>query len=135
MKQERGISLIELLAALALVGIISVTVISVLINGMNSYDRNTVNQRMQQEANYITEVIKKEYLQNETAEITLAINNSAEQMMMNGKVISEGYTYQFSNPAELTKMIKRTEDTTFQLTLHTEGTADYTINTTFSKLR
>ena len=59
MKNERGITLVELLAVLAIGGIIIALLTSVFINGKKASDRGATNQMLQQEANYIMETIRK----------------------------------------------------------------------------
>ena len=61
MNNERGLTLVELLAVLAIFGIIMALVVTVLINGKKASNRNATNQQLQQEANYIMETIRSEY--------------------------------------------------------------------------
>src|SRR5690606_26379152 len=100
MKNERGLTLVELLASLAIIGIILALVGSVLITGLKSANRNTINQQMQQEANYITEIVRKEYLRKYDKNImekTIKFNVEEDVLKMNGTIISRGYQYTVSN--------------------------------------
>jgi len=139
MKNERGITLVELLAVLALIGIIMTLIMSVFINGANTVERNSVNQKLQQEANYITEAVRLEYLKHPDeitgeeyeSEIKLEIDNVDKTLKMNGNVISEGYTY-----SGVTETIVRVGLSSFTLTIDEGGSSKpFTIETTLSKLQ
>ncbi|UJF28160.1 PilW family protein [Planococcus sp. 107-1] len=132
MRNERGISLVEILAALALVGIIMALAVSVFVNGSKASVRSTANQRIQQEANYIVEVIRSEYLKNtsETIKLEIKTGGSPEILLMNGKKISEGYDFNST-----TLLIERVKDVKFNLELKSNQDSQHKIETTFSKLR
>jgi prepilin-type N-terminal cleavage/methylation domain-containing protein len=133
MRNERGITLVELMAVLAIIGIISTLIISVLVNGIKASNRNTTNQLLLQEANHITEVIRKEYLKPDDSVIEIRINNS-EVLEMNGIVISEGYIYAIDNHDSMsTYIIDRGNPADLKLTIERQGQS-YTIETTFSKV-
>jgi len=148
MKNERGITLVELLAVLALVGIIVAIIVSVMINGMNTSKRNTTNQRLQQEANYIVEVIRSEYLKNEEGSITLDIEGNDEYQMLimnkgkeNEMKISDGYFYceTIDDVCEtvIIPEISREENRELHMVLKDkkeEKSLLFEINTTLSKL-
>lgn len=53
LRNDIGLTLVELLAALAIFGIISTIIISVLISGMNSYERVNNEILLHDEANYV----------------------------------------------------------------------------------
>lgn len=94
MRNERGITLVELLAALAIVGIIIVGIMAVLSTGSSSADRTASKQRLQQEANQVVESIRATYLDsNET--INLVIDNKNNKLLLNERIISQGYEYVF----------------------------------------
>lgn len=133
MRNERGITLVELLAALAIVGLLAVSITSVLSAGSAASDRTAINQRLQQEANLIVEKIRHSYLENippaeeGCSKIKLAVNMDGD-LTLDDEVISQGYVYS-GLPTELC----RTTPSRFYLKLEKEG-LDYEINTTFSKL-
>ncbi|WKA56194.1 PilW family protein [Planococcus shixiaomingii] len=135
MKNQRGITLVELLATLAIAGIITVLIVSVLSTGTNATHRTTMKQHLQQEANYIVEVIRSEYLKIDNPEIQLEVEGTGNQqkLKMGSEIISQGYTYSLISPAA--GSINPEEDTIFQLELSAPGTKPYTIKTKFSKLR
>ncbi|MCJ1908636.1 type II secretion system protein [Planococcus ruber] len=132
MKNERGISLMEILAALAIVGIIMALAVSVFVNGSKASVRSTANQRIQQEANYIVEAIRSEYLKNSKEPIKLEIKSGGnpEFLFLNGNKISEGYDYNST-----TLSIERVQDVKFSMELTSNQGSQHKINTTFSKLR
>jgi prepilin-type N-terminal cleavage/methylation domain-containing protein len=137
MKNERGITLVELLAVLAIGGIILVLLTSVFINGKKASDRSVTNQMLQQEANYILETIRKEYLKLEDDDIKLEIIDKT--LKMNEKVISQGYSYDFiidNAEGEIVYpiIIKRNKSFPLKLTI-TKANLHYTVNTTLGKLQ
>ncbi|MDS9471346.1 type II secretion system protein [Sporosarcina pasteurii] len=136
MKNEKGLTLIELLAVLAIIGLITTLIGSVLINGLKASDRSSTNQRLQQEANYITEMIRNEYLKLEDDSIEFIIDNENQYLKMDGDIISKGFTYCYNNHCsnEHVFMINRNENQQFKLELKIENLS-YNIETTFSKLR
>ena len=142
MRNERGITLVELLAVLAIVGIIMILITSVFINGKKATDRGATNQMLQTEANYILETIRKEYLILEGYDIKLDTSNN--KLKMDEMVISEGYSYEFieeiENGTEVETIIlneiniNRNESQSIKLTIKKDDLS-YTIDTTLSKLR
>ena len=111
MKNEKGITLIELLGVLVILGIVLTLIGSIMVNSLKTSDRATTEQRLQQEANYITEKIRSEYLKkpddpeegkisdsfkleidNDEKQLTL-IDNDENKLPLEGIVISEGYLY------------------------------------------
>ena len=95
MRNERGLTLVELLAVLAILGIIIALIGTVLINGIKASDRNRTNQQLQQEANYITETIRHQYLEPKEEKIEFTIEGEDENQILkiDGNMISEGYRY------------------------------------------
>jgi len=133
MKDERGITLVELLAVLALLGIIMTLIITVFINGTRATERSTTNQRLQQEANYIVEAIRMKYLESKDESFELHIEN--QSLKMGEATISEGYDYMFFNDEEKkTIVVERKESVNFELRLK-KGKLEYKVKTIFSKLR
>jgi prepilin-type N-terminal cleavage/methylation domain-containing protein len=52
-KTNKGITLIELLAALSVISVISITIYSVLFSGLKTYDRVMAKNELRDEGNYI----------------------------------------------------------------------------------
>ena len=129
MKNERGLTLVELLAVLALVGILMTLLTTIFLSSIKASDRNIINQKLQQEGNYITEVVRNEYLKssgNVPEQITFEI--VSDKLLMNGNILSEGYSF-----SEVTSKITETNSLEFKLTIEKDGKL-YTIDTVFSKL-
>lgn len=129
MKNQRGLTLVELLAVLALTGILVVLLGGVLLNGMKASTRNTVNQQLQQETNYLTEVVKNEYMKKYKAGMNemIKFEISEGRLTMDGKIISEGYNY---NVADISR---KQNPVFFYLTVKKDGLS-YRVETSFSKL-
>lgn len=138
MKNEKGITLVELLAVLVIIGIVITMIGAIMTSSMKTSQRATIEQRLQQEANYITEAIRNEYLKRETASIEVAIVdvNGKEQLQMDGQVISEGYLYTFQEDVTKSSIeLKRTDKkSSFSLKLKSKAGHFYIIDTSFSKL-
>ena len=135
MRSEKGMTLVELLAVLAIIGIITALIASVLSIGTSSADRTSSKQQLQQEANYIVEAIRAEYLEEKendliiiTTENSISIKKDDEEEVE--KIISEGYKYVLKSKA----IIETSKDEKFHLTIETRNEL-YEIKTTFSKLR
>lgn len=136
MRNERGLTLVELLAVLALVAIIMTLIISVFINGAKASERSTTNQRLQQEANYIVESIRNEYLRLEDTVFELYVDKDNQSLIMDGRTISAGYEFQFlndDNETIETIPIDRNESVKLEFTIF-KGELDYKVKTVFSKL-
>lgn len=131
MKNERGLTLVELLAALAIVGIIVAVIISVLSTGASSAERTSSKQKLQQEANYILEAVRKEYLEN-SDELIILKDGSTFSMIRGteARILSEGYKYEL----EFDGIIDPAIDEEFHLTVK-DGDFEFSIKTTLSKLR
>lgn len=137
MRNERGITLVELLAALALAGIVTALVASVLSTGTSSSTRVKTNQLLQHEGNYIVEVIRSEYLKSTNALIKLEITGDApkQTLLMNEKPISQGYEYISDNFPDNQQILDPAQNEAFEMIIRDEGGLQFEIKTTFSKLR
>lgn len=138
MKNERGITLIEILAVILLISTISIFLFSVLTSGVTNVKRTSTKQKLQQEGHYITEVIRNEYLKSGTSNINLVIDNN-NKLLMNGNKISSGYTYELKNPnngysAENKISISKTDNFHLLLSINEEDHF-YEIDTTLTKLK
>ncbi|WP_282019975.1 type II secretion system protein [Planomicrobium okeanokoites] len=154
MKNEKGITLVELIAVLAIAGIIVALVASVLSSGTNASQRTSMNQQLQQEGNLIVEKIRALYLLNQKDD---AVPDTFEIIVENDKlifkdetgassVISEGFKYDLdpaladsSSPTKKTVMLDRTQKSVFNLLISGKTNSnspgqEYKINTSFSKL-
>lgn len=100
MKNERGLTLVELLAVLAIAAIIISLIGSVLINGIKASNRTTTKQQLQQEANNITEVVRREYLEQKSGLFLIEVDNGNKTLKIENKIISEGYNYKFCDEDE-----------------------------------
>lgn len=132
MKNEKGISLVELLAALAIMGIITVVIASVLSTGTTASNKTATKQQLQQEANLIVEVLRSEYLKSDNHVFVLNVEeeNGEQVLLLNSRPISQGYTYIFSETE-----IDPNFDTKFEMRISDTDNQYYEIDTSFSKLR
>ena len=136
MNNERGITLVELLGALAIIGLLIALLTKVFLNGITISDRGVTQQKLQQEANYIVEMIRKEYLKLEDEKIIIEVNNDSQQLKIDGLTISSGYTYCYENDCQGTQTIEIDREYQFQFSMELKkgDKLSYTIETTFSKL-
>lgn len=131
MKNERGLTLVELLAVIILISIISIFLFSLLTSGIKNVKRTSTEQKLQQEAHYITEVIRNEYLQLGTTSIDLDVDNMNKQLLMNENVISTGFIYELIEPSEIFE-----GNGPFHLLLNiTKDGNSHPIDITFTKLK
>lgn len=132
MKDEKGITLVELLAALAILGIIVAVIVSVLSTGTKASNKTATKQQLQQEANLIVEVLRSEYLESNNHVFDLSIEEEGGEqiLLLDSRPISQGYTYRFSDTE-----IDPNFDTKFEMTIIDADGQYYEIDTTFSKLR
>ncbi|MGE6487531.1 prepilin-type N-terminal cleavage/methylation domain-containing protein [Paenisporosarcina sp. NPDC076898] len=144
MRNQKGITLVELLAALALVGLVAALAFSIMTQGLNASDRNTSNQRLQQEANIIVEKLRRVHLMNSheagytpTFELEIignVLKIKGEQGGIAEDILSTGYTYKFLDTVDVNKMeIDRGGHQKFKMEIK-DGARIYIIDTTFSKL-
>ncbi|QHJ71661.1 type II secretion system protein [Planococcus halotolerans] len=154
MKNEKGITLVELIAVLAVAGITVALIASVLSSGTNASQRTSMNQQLQQEGNIIVEKIRAQYLLNQKED---TVPDKFEIVVENDKlifkddtgtnmVISEGFKYDLdpasadnTSPTKKKVVLDRTQKSVFNLLIRgkTNGNSpnqEYKINTSFSKL-
>ncbi len=138
MRNERGITLVELVAALAIAGIILILIGSVFMSGLKTSDRSKMNQKLQQEANYITELVRTEFLKRpekvEHSVITLSVSD--DRLQMDGTTISEGYTYILEPTEPVSSLEMDRSKSSFRFNIRLErNEQSYEVKTTFSKLK
>ena len=153
MRNEKGITLVELIATLAIAGIIIALIASVLSSGTNASQRTSMNQKLQQEGNIIVEKIRAQYLLNQQED---DIPDEFEVFVQNEKllftditganvVLSEGYEYVFlplptGSSLPITEVtLNRKQKSNFNLLIRgknndNSNNQEYKINTSFSKL-
>ncbi|ANU11359.1 hypothetical protein A1A1_15169 [Planococcus antarcticus DSM 14505] len=132
MRNESGITLVELLAALAIVGIIVAVIVNVLSTGTTASTKTATKQQLQQEANLIVEVIRNEYLKSDNHQFNLIVKeeDGVKSLFLDEESISQGYTYNYA-PYTIDPKF----DTNFKMTITDDSGQFYVIDTTFSKLR
>ncbi|WP_223638394.1 PilW family protein [Planococcus sp. 4-30] len=132
MKNEKGITLVELLAALAILGIIVIVIASVLSTGTTASNKTATKQQLQQEANLVVEVLRSEYLKSDNQVFVLSVeeSNGEQILLLDSRPISQGYRYRFTDTE-----IDPNFDTKFEMTILDADGQYYEIDTTFSKLR
>lgn len=144
MKYEKGLTLVELLAALAIMGIIVVAIMSVFSTGVNSSERTTSRQQLQQEANLIVEQIRATYLENEKSDLVaekFKVKIKGDGLVIasiddvDKKTISNGYKYKLGNSLEVLDVtLDRTEASPFYLEICSNNQC-FEVQTSFSKLK
>lgn len=142
MKNEKGITLIELLGVLVILSILLTLAGSILTSSLKTSNRTTTDQRLQQEANYITEKVRNEYLKrvDDAGESFMLTIENGQLLLDESKVISEGYYYSFCLEEEscekMTETIYRSKtNQPFQLKLTSKNDKrTHIIDTEFSKL-
>src|SRR5690606_20025775 len=125
MKNEKGITLVELLGVLAITGIISVDIMSVYSTGANSSERTTSRQQLQQEANVIVEQIRSSYIENEKTDLVndqFLVKVEDDKLMittideLDVKILSTNYLYKLAESLEEPEIImNRTKVSPFYL--------------------
>lgn len=135
MKNERGLTLVEILGGLTILGLIAVIVGGVLINGISSSKGISDKQLLQQEANVITEIVRKEYLRKydeNLKDIKIEIDDQA--LVMDGKVISAGYDYELKDLKQELIIPRDESSVTFSFTIK-KNKQSHKVETRFSKLK
>lgn len=143
MKDEKGITLVELLAVLAITGIIVVAIMSVFSTGANSSERTASRQQLQQEANLIVEQIRASYLENEKSELIaeqFKVKVIGDELMITSidnvekQNISTGYQYKLAETAGIVEItLDRTKASPFYLEICSNDQC-FEVQTSFSKL-
>lgn len=138
MKNERGITLIEILAVILLISTVSLFLFSVLTSGVTNVKRTSTKQTLQQEGHYITEVIRNEYLESGDNSIELVVDNVNRKLYMDGNEISSGFTYELNdadNDSSPVTTVTFSNTDHFHLLLKIkEKDHCYEVNTTLTKL-
>lgn len=143
MKNEKGITLVELLGVLAITGIIVVAIMSVFSTGANSSERTTSRQQLQQEANLIVEQIRSSYLENEKSDLVndqFIVKVEDDKLMittideLDVKILSTNYQYKLAESLEEPEIImNRTKVSPFYLEICSNDQC-FEVETSFSKL-
>ena len=143
MKNEEGITLVELLAVLAITGIIVVAIMSVFSTGAKSSERTASRQQLQQEANLIVEQIRASYLENEKSDLIndlFIVRVEGDELVVtsledkNKEILSNGYEYRLSKSSEsLEILLDRTKPSPFYLEICSNDQC-FEVQTSFSKL-
>lgn len=136
--KRNGFTLVELLAALALTGIIIVLVFSVFQTGVKQGESSKKDAFLQQEAQLIAKTIRKKHLKEPAYQLEI----KTDEVLIDGKTISksniykaeivyENHTYAGERlqidtklPLELTLMIKKGENSYTLRTLFARGITD-----------
>lgn len=144
MKNQYGITLVELLGVLVITSIVMVVVMSVFSTGANSSERTASRQQLQQESNLIVEQIRASYLKNEkdsAVEQKFKVRVDGSKLLIsridgsNEQVISTGYQYSMgsgSGPAVV--VFDRTKVSPFYLKTCSNNQC-FEVQTSFSKLK
>ncbi|ANU12763.1 hypothetical protein B481_0540 [Planococcus halocryophilus Or1] len=144
MKNQYGITLVELLGVLVITSIVMVVVMSVFSTGANSSERTASRQQLQQESNLIIEQIRASYLKNEkdsTVEGKFKVRVDGAKLLIskidgsNEQIISTGYQYAMgtgSNPEVVE--FDRTKVMPFYLKTCSSNQC-FEVQTSFSKLK
>lgn len=154
MRNEKGITLVELIATLAIAGIVVALIASVLASGTSASQRTGMNQRLQQEGNIIVEQVRAQYLLNQREDsipdqfVVLVQNDKLVFLDETGAsmVLSEGYSYDLDpsaapgSPTKQKTVLDRTQKSAFNLTIRSNAPGntniqEYVINTSFSKVK
>lgn len=136
--KRNGFTLVELLAALALTGIIIVLVFSVFETGIKQGENSKKDAFLQQEAQQIAKTIRNKHLKEPAYQLEI----KTDEVIVDGKAISKNYIYEaeivYENhtysgerlqidtklPLELTLMIKKGEHSYTLRTLFARGISD-----------
>lgn len=85
LKKQRGQSLVEILAVILLIGLVSILILNVLNNSVNQYNEQSSNDKQLNDASYVLKVITKDIRKFPSSKI-IPVNNGIKV---------NGNTYQF----------------------------------------
>lgn len=130
---EKGITLVELLAALALFGVISVLIWNLFFQALNFNDRAVTQNQLQREANLIVNTIQQIHTKHKITSIT----NDNETLTVNYD-INKHEDFAKENIRYLLgpTTISSNKEIIFDLTLKSRANSSvkFKVKTTFSKL-
>ncbi|TQR14841.1 prepilin-type N-terminal cleavage/methylation domain-containing protein [Psychrobacillus soli] len=131
---EKGITLVELLAALALFGIISVLIWNFFFHALNFNEREVTKNQLQQEANLIVNTIQQLHTKSKITSIT----NANDTLTVNYDV-NKHEDFHKKNILYILEpsTIIPSKEFKFKLTLEslTNDSVKFQVETTFSKLK
>ncbi|PZX07072.1 prepilin-type N-terminal cleavage/methylation domain-containing protein [Psychrobacillus insolitus] len=130
---EKGITLVELLAALALFGVISVLIWNLFFQALNFNDRAVTQNQLQQEANLIVNTIQQIHTKYTITSIT-NINDTLTVNYDDNK--HEDFDKENIKYLLVPKTINPNKEFIFDLTLESRANSSikFNVKTTFSKL-
>lgn len=102
---EKGITLVEVLAVLVLSSIVAVLLFNIFTQGQKSYVQSTENINLEQQTQIIIENIRNKHLHTDGYKLLVQEN----ALKLDNKIISEGFTYEVkinNNPTELNRLIE-----------------------------
>lgn len=134
---ERGITLVELLAALALFGVISVLIWNFFFQALNFNEREVTKNQLQQEANLIVNTIQQLHTKSTINSITSSTSNNT--LTIDYDIDNKKVDFDKKNILYIldTPPIVPSKEFKFKLTLvsSTNGSVKFPVETTFSKLK
>jgi len=87
---SKGLTLIELLMSLVLVGMVTIIIMNYILSGMNSYERTSDQVSMHNDANYVMSLFVNEIYQAETI-TQIDFNNIRIESESDGEKIELGF--------------------------------------------
>lgn len=88
-KNEQGITLVEVLATIILLSMVSILLFNILAQGQKTYVKSTENIHLEQEAQLIIETIRKKHFLSDT--YTILVQDKL--LKFDNVIVSEGYDY------------------------------------------
>lgn len=96
LNQEKGLTLVELLVALALTGIVSIVIINLFAGGMRSYNVTSTQTELHNDANYVMTLFTNEIYKADTVEqddlYEITLNKGTEAEVKLGFAGDKAYT-------------------------------------------